>query len=215
MGFGMQNIRPSKIKSHSLIANQIDFWPQDLVWSSSSLFNAKRSEESRQARGLLKENLRQLLLQKHKALPHSFLKWAQDKSFFSFPSPFASISHTKGHCWAVVLPQGDGVGIDVEKKRNLPADALRFYGSPWEISFHRTHLKTQAGRLKFWTLKEALFKSDLNNDGLRLSQYMVLQWPTKKQYGVGVTPSGQIKALHSAQLNNYNYALSYSLPGCI
>jgi|GEM_PF-5806264 len=105
-----------------------------------------------------------------------------------------------------------GLGIDVEKIRPMPLDSLRFYCSKDELSsFKEKSLQSSESRLQFWTLKEALFKSDMDNQGCRLSQYSVLEWPDRQNHGVGITPQGELRALFSKKIGKAYFSLSIAL----
>jgi len=164
-----------------------------------ALFSVPKDHESQASRQLLKSQWSKAGLKAfdvESLMPHS-------KS---------SISHSKGICWAVTCPQAAGVGIDVEKIRPMPLDSLRFYCSKDELSsFKEKSLQSSESRLQFWTLKEALFKSDMDNQGCRLSQYSVLEWPDRQNHGVGITPQGELRALFSKKIGKAYFSLSIAL----
>ena len=64
-----------------------------------------------------------------------------------------------------------GLGVDLEIGRVVPDEAARFFLSAAE----RARLPSAPGSelLRLWTVKEAVFKADLHNDGRGLLDYQL------------------------------------------
>ena len=101
----------------------------------------------------------------------------------SFPSKSFSKSHSAGKAWAAGSTAQLGIGIDIEHLRPVDSAIHRFIidikiEQPW-----LTGSSDSSMLFKIWTAKEALFKSDLENKGKVLSQYVVESLPTKSKPG--------------------------------
>lgn len=87
-----------------------------------------------------------------------------DPARYRFPHPRVSVSHTERAGAAAVLLDGParGVGVDLEHDRAVPPGMARFYLSDAEVS---------GDLLRLWTVKEAMFKADLDNAERMLRDY--------------------------------------------
>ena len=96
-----------------------------------------------------------------------------DVTKISFPHPFLSLSHTKDCAVAIgILNSGNavkGIGIDLELDRKVSTKHMKFYLNDFEsdLKINNDHM------LRLWTVKEALFKADPNNDSNVLKDYIV------------------------------------------
>lgn len=105
----------------------------------------------------------------HELLPR--IGRSGDSSLLSFPDNALSLTHTNERAVAVGSPTPLlGLGIDLEDDRLISAKALRFYLS--EID--QTFMRTESDPLRFWTIKEALFKADAENQTQSLTAYEIL-----------------------------------------
>lgn len=110
-----------------------------------------------------------------------------DTSMITFPNRQLSLSHHADYAIAIGTNSGDidGIGIDVESIRSLPANAYRFFMTKveqdWLATCSNHDLKREAIRL--WSIKEALFKADPENEGCGLYQYETRS--AKDQRGCG------------------------------
>ncbi len=90
-----------------------------------------------------------------------------------------SLSHTKNNAYAIGISEYTngtfGIGLDVELSRTMQRDWGRFFLTPseqqWLSNIPESSLSNTMIRL--WTLKEALFKADLNNRQFDLPDYQL------------------------------------------
>ena len=102
---------------------------------------------------------------------------AGDTSALSFPNPCYSVSHSDELAVAAGADAAgtgvSGLGIDFERFKPIREDAARFFleGAElaWVGSLPRERRPTEL--LRLWTVKEALFKADLENAGRTLRDY--------------------------------------------
>ena len=103
-----------------------------------------------------------------------------DVTKISFPDQCFSISHTKDCAVAIGIlnncESSNGVGIDLELNRKIDAKHTRYYLSKYESDL----VNSNDDLLRLWTVKEALFKADPNNDGVILKYYNVKNPKTLK-----------------------------------
>ena len=96
-----------------------------------------------------------------------------DVTKVSFPHPFLSLSHTKNCAVALgILNSGNavkGIGVDLELDRKVSTKHTKFYLNEFESDLKNNN----DHRLRLWTVKEALFKADPNNDSNVLKDYIV------------------------------------------
>jgi phosphopantetheinyl transferase len=102
---------------------------------------------------------------------------AEETAHISFPNQRLSLTHS-GHYAVAVGTRSDrllGIGVDLEMTRSVCAEAARFFLTPEEQSWVLNQKEdVQSGaRLRLWTAKEALFKSDCDNQGRGLADYSV------------------------------------------
>ena len=103
----------------------------------------------------------------------TYLNKNLDVTKISFPHPFLSLSHAKGCAVAIGVSNKTnsvkGIGIDLELNRKVTVEHNRYYLSKYESDL----VNDIDDRLRLWTVKEALFKADPNNDGNVLKNYIV------------------------------------------
>lgn len=102
-----------------------------------------------------------------------------------FPHSRFSISHTRDLAVAVGLVPFShfrslpiyGVGVDLERFRPLKRRISKFFlcreEQEWLESLHLEDQAHQEELLRFWCIKEALFKSNLENTKTHLKQYQL------------------------------------------
>ncbi|WP_204802340.1 4'-phosphopantetheinyl transferase superfamily protein [Mycobacterium riyadhense] len=99
---------------------------------------------------------------------------------YTFPHPRISLSHTErvGAAAVVVDPTHlvTGVGIDVEPDRDADPRAARFFldrrAQAWLATLPIAERRRQ--QVSLWTVKEALFKADMNNERATLRDYALV-----------------------------------------
>ena len=100
---------------------------------------------------------------------------SDDTSALSFPHPRISLSHSEG--WAVAiglhLPKLDGLGVDLELKSQPKPETARRFLNPSEMVWLRRMDEAEHPRAlhRLWTVKEAIFKADPENQGRTLKEY--------------------------------------------
>jgi hypothetical protein len=87
----------------------------------------------------------------------------------TFPAREISLSHTDSAAAALLVPGGCGCGIDIENERVIQADLHRYFLHDDE----RARLAADADPVLLWTIKEALFKADLDNADRALTDYVL------------------------------------------
>ncbi len=90
-----------------------------------------------------------------------------------FPHPHFSLSHSGGTGAAIAWTGTDnfaGIGIDIERKREIDPRSARFFLRE-EERFDLKH--SQDNLLRLWTVKEALFKADPDNRDQGVRDYIV------------------------------------------
>lgn len=94
----------------------------------------------------------------------------------SFPSLEWSLSHSGEIACAIYKPGARGVGVDIET-RTPPEKSGRFYLNEKDRElFHGIPQYPQVLQ-KIWTLKEAVFKADMQNEGKGIREYTFDSWP--------------------------------------
>jgi phosphopantetheinyl transferase (holo-ACP synthase) len=117
-----------------------------------------------------------------------------DATEIVLPHPRLSISHSRDLAVSVgaCSPAANGVGVDVEHRRGIRADAARFFLDDAEqvmirhlVNERRLNLSTIL--LQLWTVKEAVFKADLANADHMLRDYRIetLDGPDLVDEGTG------------------------------
>jgi acyl carrier protein len=102
-----------------------------------------------------------------------------DTSRLAVPGPVMSLSHTAEIAVAAVAPGASaavtGIGVDIELDRTPRLGSARFFLSSAEQRWLAVLLETLRpdALLRLWTVKEALFKSDVANDRASLRDYEV------------------------------------------
>lgn len=100
-----------------------------------------------------------------------------DSSLIKMPHPSFSLSHCEDIAVAACCPnKWRGLGVDLEGKREIREASAKFFLSESErreLEVLDSSIRSQA-LLRLWTVKEALFKSDLQNQGLTILKYRIL-----------------------------------------
>jgi 4'-phosphopantetheinyl transferase EntD len=121
-----------------------------------------------------------------------------DTARLEFPHPRLSLSHCGRYAVAIASPAAatSGMGVDLELRREVPADAARFFLSVDE----RRQLPLAPGRelLRLWTVKEAVFKADLGNAGRGLLDYHLAD--TAARQGLARVCGGRAAVIRYASL---------------
>ena len=98
-----------------------------------------------------------------------------DTSTLKFPHPRISLTHSD--TWAVAIgstsPKLQGIGVDLEVKSAPKPEAARKFLNPAEMVWlRRMEEADRPGMLhRLWTVKEATFKADPENQGRTLRDY--------------------------------------------
>ena len=131
--------------------------------------NERRKESWLRGRRALKILLRDLEFAEHRGELRD-----TDTSATFFPHPAFSLSHSQDLAIAIAcLAPAFGVGIDLEFIRPTKPQMARFYLSESEREWldELDSEERSLQQIRLWTVKEALFKSDLNNLGRTLLRY--------------------------------------------
>jgi len=110
-----------------------------------------------------------------------------------FPHPALSLSHSAGTAVAVGVRAAGatGLGVDLELPRKVDVRAARFFLAAGEAErFGVDHAGADPDLVQqLWTIKEAVFKADLDNDGLLLRDYRIceLNHPDRSRSSAVVT----------------------------
>lgn len=103
---------------------------------------------------------------------------AGDPMDVQFPHPRLSVSHSGRMAVAIGAssPAANGVGVDLEYRRGIDSGAARFFLDDDEQAtaqrlVDERALNLPAILLQLWTVKEAVFKADLENNGQMLRNY--------------------------------------------
>ncbi len=86
-----------------------------------------------------------------------------------FPSADASLSHSRGRSVALFVADGAGCGVDIEYPRAMKLETVRHFLTATE----REMLPPESDLLLLWTIKEAVFKADLDNAGRVMCSYQL------------------------------------------
>jgi 4'-phosphopantetheinyl transferase EntD len=128
------------------------------------IHSAKRIESWLLGRAALKNLLRNLGLD-------------TDTSLLSFPHSSLSLSHTANAAIAVCVQDDrvSGVGVDIERKRDMNPKSGRFFLLPDEQAYVDRVVENLKSNelLRLWTLKESLFKADSSNKRKTLKEYFL------------------------------------------
>jgi len=98
-----------------------------------------------------------------------------DTAVFRFPHPRMSLTHSES--WAVAIGSASGklsgIGVDLELKSVPKPETARRFLNPSEMVWLRRMEEPEHPRLlhRLWTVKEALFKADPENQGKTLKDY--------------------------------------------
>lgn len=129
------------------------------------------THEKRRASWLTGRNaLRQLL---------KVMDLAKDTSRIVLPHPQVSLTHCQEYALAVGArsPLAQGLGVDFQKGRKPSEAATRLFLTEPEREWliRQPESSRAAHRLRLWTIKEALFKADLDNANRTYTHYEILQ----------------------------------------
>jgi hypothetical protein len=106
-----------------------------------------------------------------------------DAERLTFPHRRFSLSHSAGTAVSVAArsARARGVGVDVELPRAIDLRSARFFLSPGEQHrFLETRGDRAAALQQLWTVKEAVFKADLEN-----SERLLLDYEIEELYPAG------------------------------
>lgn len=90
----------------------------------------------------------------------------------NFPNECISLSHSKNHVVVVRINGFKGVGIDIQFKK--PQEKSSKSKLLKRIAFKDLKKSTEEDVLKVWTIKEALFKANMQNKNTYLSEYKLI-----------------------------------------
>jgi 4'-phosphopantetheinyl transferase EntD len=111
--------------------------------------------------------------------------FSPDSSQISFPHSRISLSHSGDYAVAIASSDKDvlGLGVDLETATTINPKTVRFFLSPGEIrAIEQGHFQW-TNLVQLWTVKEAIFKSDMENEHRLLSDYQIVDWPEKASLG--------------------------------
>lgn len=96
-----------------------------------------------------------------------------DTCALRFPNAHYSLSHSRGTAIAVLSTSANGIGIDLEFDRSINPGIRKFFLNEQELRHETAHALTDDDLLRLWTVKEAIYKSDLQNKEQLLARYTV------------------------------------------
>ena len=136
---------------------------------------ALTDEERRRWDAFASERRRRAWLTGRRAMKSvlSRLGHGTDTSGVTFPHPSVSLTHAGHVAVAVGSSTSAGIGVDYEPSRELRPGLARRYLRDDEIAAS-PDAGTTRGRLRLWTVKEALFKACPANAGLALRDIRLL-----------------------------------------
>lgn len=138
-----------------------------------------------------------------------------DTSTLVLPHRGISLAHTDDLACAVgSLDSKCGLGIDLEGDREVKSATTRFYLNEKEHEQINLNSAEQTlsndDLLRMWTVKEALFKSDLHNEGMTVARYGVDD--LHEEYGsAGVEIAGKLQKFKYASKKFGKYWLSVAV----
>lgn len=100
-----------------------------------------------------------------------------DTAQIKMPHARVSLTHSdRIAIAALTLDSSRGIGVDLEGGRPVQLASARFFLSEDEQCWLNDLMVIHQPEalLRLWTVKEALFKADLNNEGKTLSQYVLV-----------------------------------------
>lgn len=152
---------------------------EEALSKNEKLKFAEMKHEARRSSWLRgRKALKQILAQAGHELGEN-AKHAQadlDTTKLEIPHPRLSLSHSAELAVAAAcLDEVNGVGVDLEAKREVRDGVIRFFLQDAEKN--TLEKMPEPGRadslLRLWTVKESLFKADTNNQGMTLLKYAV------------------------------------------
>ena len=123
----------------------------------------------------------------------------------SMPHPRLSLSHSGDVALAIGLrcaATAFGLGVDVEESRTIDVRSARFFldddeQDSWprwaaQAASGTDHTADQSVLQRLWTVKEAVFKADLDNSGRQLRAYRIdfVQPDPRHRFGPPRPPGG-------------------------
>lgn len=95
------------------------------------------------------------------------------EAVIQMPHPQLSLSHSGEFAIAAACNEKTGIGVDLELERPVKHGMSRFFLSERETNFVNSleECEQNDNMLRLWTVKESLFKSDLNNSGKTVLKY--------------------------------------------
>jgi phosphopantetheinyl transferase (holo-ACP synthase) len=130
------------------------------------------------------------------------------------PNSAYSLSHSGDFAVSVFSAEDKGVGVDLEMERVVKAGSTKFFLSQLEKEWTSTLPEGSEQNdqiLRLWTVKEALFKSDLQNEGKTVSRY-VLDQPS---FLIGTASNSSDRGKKTFRYSSHkflNYWLSIAVP---
>jgi phosphopantetheinyl transferase (holo-ACP synthase) len=114
-----------------------------------------------------------------------------DTSQIEFPHSRISLSHSGDHAVAIASPDRSvlGLGVDLETASGINPKSARFFMSATES---QALAEQQSKLVEVWTVKEAIFKSDIDNQHRLLSDYQIVDWPDRN------CPGQAMRCVHSS-----------------
>lgn len=124
------------------------------------------------------------------------LKSPIDTANLQFPHPYISLTHCAGMAVAVATNHSLGIGVDYQANSSIKPESGRFFLTNSEKNWlsQQSEEGQSLNLLRLWTIKEALFKADLNNVS---SRYFDFETETPGSCEHGKAWQGQVR---------YNYA---------
>jgi len=104
-----------------------------------------------------------------------------DSSQIEFPHNRISLSHSGDYAVAIASPDKSvfGLGVDLETASGINPKSVRFFLSAAENQSLTQREVSTSNLVQLWTVKEAIFKSDMDNQHRLLSDYQIIDWPDR------------------------------------
>jgi len=130
------------------------------------------------------------------------------------PNANYSLSHSGDFAASVFSAAGKGIGVDLEMERIVKSGSTKFFLASHEKDWTMTLSEGPEQNdqiLRLWTVKEALFKSDLQNEGKTVSRYVLDEPPVLSGSAFTLSDSGGKSFRYSSQ-KFLNYWLTIAIP---
>jgi len=135
----------------------------------------------------------------------------EDTSFILFPNSRFSLSHSGNYAVAAGVDSGlvRGIGVDFQVFRPVSLSMAEKFLSEDEYSWliRVNELSRSGTALQLWSIKESLFKANVENHGTFLSQYRLMS-SHDFENGIAIAPGGRKISYVSISLETGFFSLA-------